>query len=117
MQFTKMDEFPVHHHPGLSNTHDAYCRWKTYVTIHIETHLFLEMLLILSAVQSEDKPTRATRSKTSKATVAAAKKSATASTKAAATSNRKRKTEETDTVFEQQRTPQALTTSLINMDN
>ena len=70
---------------------------------------------LLSAVQSEDKPTCATRSKTSKTTLAIAKKPATASTKAAATSNRKRKTEEADTTFEQQRTPQALTTSLINM--
>ena len=69
----------------------------------------------LTADQTEDKPTRATRSKTSKATVLAAKKSAPAPTKAAATSNRKHETEEADTTFEQQRTPQALTTSLINM--
>ena len=44
----------------------------------------------LSAVQSEDKPTRATRSKTSKATVATEKKSATASTKAEAQNRRGR---------------------------
>ena len=55
----------------------------------------------LTADETEDKPTRTTRSKTSKATVPATKKAAPSSSKAAAISNRKRYTEEADTIFEQ----------------
>jgi glutaredoxin len=56
-----------------------------------------------------------TRSKTSKASVPAAKKPASSSAKATAASTRKRKTEEADASFDQQRPSQGLTTSLINM--